>query len=126
MTCVLWSETFRLLQQERSSDAATVLVNHEGCPLKVERLDDEAKLKKIDNVASAFARLKRKNGIRKPLKYFRKTSATLLKSNKDYRGLDVLFLGHAPATVAERHYTQAPQQQLNEALDWLGQQYGIE
>ena len=62
----------------------------------MERIDDEGKLKKIDNVASAFARLKRKNGIRKPLKYFRKTSATLLKSNKDYRGLDVLFLGHAP------------------------------
>jgi integrase len=126
VTYVLWKETFRLLQQERSSDAATVLVNHEGCPLKVERIDDEGKLKKIDNVASAFARLKRKNGIRKPLKYFRKTSATLLKSNKDYRGLDVLFLGHAPATVAERHYTQAPQQLLNEALAWLGQQYGIE
>ena len=81
MTCVLWSETFRLLQQERSPDAATVLVNHEGSPLKAERLDDEAKLKKVDNVASAFATLKRKNGIRKPLKYFRKTSANLLKSN---------------------------------------------
>lgn len=126
VTYVLWKETFRLLQQERSSDAATVLVNHKGGPLKVERLDDEEKLKKIDNVASAFARLKRKNGIRKPLKYFRKTSATLLKSNKDYRGLEVLFLGHAPATVEERHYTQAPQQLLNEALAWLGQQYGIE
>jgi len=126
VTYILWKETFRLLQQERSSDAATVLVNHEGCPLKVERIDNEGKLKKIDNVASSFARLKRKNGIKKPLKYFRKTSATLLKSNKDYRGLDVLFLGHAPATVAERHYTQAPQQLLNDALAWLGQQYGIE
>ena len=126
VTYVLWKETFRLLQQERSTDAATVLVNNEGGPLKVERIDDEGKLKKIDNVASAFARLKRKNGIKKPLKYFRKTSATLLKSNKDYRGLDVLFLGHAPATVAERHYTQTPQQLLNEALAWLGQQYGIE
>ncbi|MGZ0173119.1 MAG: hypothetical protein ACKVHE_26600 [Planctomycetales bacterium] len=92
----------------------------------MERLDDEVTLKKIDNVASAFARLRRKTGIKKSLKYFRKTSATLLKSNKDYRGLDVLFLGHAPATVAERHYTQAPQLLLNEALAWLGQQYGIE
>ena len=92
----------------------------------MERIDDEGELKKIDNVASAFARLKRKTGIKKSPKYLRKTSATLLKSNKDYRGLDVLFLGHAPATVAERHYTQAPQQLLNDALAWLGQQYGIE
>lgn len=126
VTYALWKETFRLLQQERSSDAATVLVNHEGTPLKVETLDDDGKLKKIDNVASAFSRLKRKKGIKKPLKYFRKTSASLLKSNKEYRGLEVLFLGHAPATVADRHYTQAPQQQLNEALGWLGKQYGIE
>ncbi len=126
VTYVLWKETFRLLQQERSSDAATVLVNHEGTPLKVETLADDGKLKKIDNVASAFSRLKRKKGIKKPLKYFRKTSANLIKSNKDYRGLEVLFLGHAPATVADRHYTQAPQQQLNEALAWLGKQYGIE
>jgi len=125
VTYVLWKETFRLLQQERSSDAATVLVNHEGTPLKVEEIDDEGKLKKIDNVASAFSRLKRKKGIKKPLKYFRKTSANLIKSNKDYRGLEVLFLGHAPATVEERHYTQAPQQLLNEALAWLGKQYGI-
>ena len=92
----------------------------------MERIDDEGKLKKIDNVASAFARLRRKTGIKKPLKYIRRTSATLLQSNKDFRGLDVLFLGHAPATVAERHYTQAPQQLLNDALAWLGQQYGIE
>ena len=118
VTYVLWKETFRLLQQERSSDAATVLVNHEGTPLKVETLADDGKLKKIDNVARAFARLKRKKGIKKPLKYFRKTSANLIKSNKDYRGLEVLFLGHAPGTVEDRHYTQAPQQLLNEALAW--------
>jgi len=54
-----------------------------------------------------FSRLKRKKGIKNPLKYFRRISATLLTSNKHYRGLDVLFLGHAPATIEERHYTQA-------------------
>ena len=68
-----------------------------------------------------FSKLKRKKGIKKPLKFFRKTSANLLRSNKDYGGWEVLFLGHAPATVEERHYTQAPQKLLNEALAWLGQ-----
>lgn len=123
VTYKLWNETFRLLKQERRPGAATVLVNHDGGPLKVETLDDSGKLKKIDNVASAFARLKRSTGVKKPLKYFRKTSANLLKSNKEFRGLEALFLGHSPATVEERHYTQAPQQLLNEAIMWLGTQY---
>jgi hypothetical protein len=72
-----------------------------------------------------FSKLKRKKGIKKPLKFFRKTSANLLRSNKDYGGWEVLFLGHAPATVEERNYTQAPQKLLNEALG-SAMQYGIE
>jgi hypothetical protein len=33
----------------------------------------------------------------------------MLKSNKEFAGLEVLFLGHAPDTIADRHYAQAPQ-----------------
>jgi len=126
VTYRLWKETFRLLKQEKSTDDERVLLNRKGAPLKVERLDENGKLQKIDNIASDYNRLRKRTGIKKPLKYFRKTSSTLIKSNKDYRGLEGLFLGHAPATVEERHYTQAPQKLLDEAIIWLGHQYGVE
>ena len=126
VTYRLWKETFRLLKQEKSSDKARVLLNRNGGPLKVERLNENGRLQKVDNIASDYNRLRKKISITKSLKYFRITSSSLIKSNKDYRGLEGLFLGHAPATVEERHYTQAPQQLLDEAITWLGQQYGIE
>lgn len=121
----LWKETFQLLRKHRAEGALTVLTNDDGGPLKVEVLDSTGKLQKIDNVASAFARLRRKVGIPKPLKLFRKTSATLLKSSKQFSGVETLFLGHSPRTVSDRHYSQAPQALLDEALVWLGKQYGI-
>lgn len=122
---VLWKETLRLLRKERADSASRVLVNDEGGPLKVETLDSTGKLQKTDNIASAFARLRRKVGIPKPLKVFRKTSATLLQSSKQFSGIVSLFLGHSPRSIADRHYAQAPQALLDEALVWLGKQYGI-
>ena len=123
----LWKETFRLLRQERASDGDYVLTNRVGGALKVEELDEKTgKLHKKDNVGSAFARLARATKIEKSLKLLRKTSATLLRGNKQFSGIESLFLGHAPRSISERHYTQAPQEILNEAIVWLGKQYGIE
>jgi integrase len=123
---LLWKETFTLLRQERTTKGESVLVNENGGPLKVEELDAAGKLRKIDNVATAFNRLKRRTKIRKPLKVFRKTSSTLVRSNKHYTGLADLFLGLAPSSVADRHYADAPQALLDEAVRWLGEQYGVE
>jgi hypothetical protein len=125
VTYRLWKETFRLLCQERAQGALTVLVNSEGGTLKVENLDAGGKLSKIDNVVSAFSRLKRRVKITKPLKLIRKTSATLLKSDKKFPGVEVVFLGHSPRSVADRHYAQVPQALLDEAIKWLGKQYGV-
>jgi len=121
----LWPETLRLLRQERAAEGPRALTNEHGGPLKVEALGAGGKLEKIDNVASAFARLRRKTKIAKPPKLLRKTSASLLKSNKEFAGIEVLFLGHAPDTIADRHYAQAPQQTLDEAIVWLGEQYRV-
>lgn len=87
----LWPETFRLLLQERTNDGDHVLLNTDGGPLKVEVIDTDGKLKKIDNVASAFSRLRRITKIQKPSKLFRKTSATLLCGNKDFRASKSCF-----------------------------------
>lgn len=122
---VLWPETFRLLCQERATTGPLALTNEQNGPLKSEGFKADGKLEKTDNIASAFARLRRKTKIKKPPKLLRKTSASILKSNKDFAGIEVLFLGHAPETIADRHYAQAPQQTLDEAIAWLGQQYGV-
>ena len=121
----LWPETFRLLQQERSIDPDLVLVNQDGGPLKVEELGPGGRLRKIDNIRSAFNRLARANKIKKQLKLLRKTSATLLRGNRQYSGLENLFLGHSPRTISDQHYSQVPQELFDEAIGWLGKRLGI-
>lgn len=58
-----------------------------------------------------------------PLKALRSVSATLLDSHKDYARCTTLFLGHAPATIKDRHYAAPPQELFDDAVDWLRCQY---
>ncbi|WP_417385402.1 tyrosine-type recombinase/integrase [Gimesia sp.] len=120
----LWPETFELLKQERSDDPDHVLLTREGKLLRTEDIDG-GKYKKTDAVRLAIRRLSKKTEIEFTLKACKKTSASLLRGNRDYQGLQSLFLDHAPQTVAEIHYTTVPQDLLNEAIAWLGQELGI-
>ena len=121
----LWPETLRLLRQERCEGrSGKVLLNEKGNPLWYQEVDG-GKLKKNDNVKSAFDRLKRKTGIDKPLKSLKKTSASLLRDNPKYTSLEDLFLGHAPQRMSDRHYTLAPQTLFDEAIAWLGTEFEI-
>ena len=96
-----------------------------GKPLWHEAVDDEGKLTKTDNVKSAFARLQKKTKINKPLKSLKKTSASLIRDHEKFGSLETLFLGHAPQTMADKHYARAPQALLDEAIGWLRGQYGL-
>ena len=53
-------------------------------------------------------------------------SATLIRGNQKYTSLESLFLGHAPQSMSDRHYAVAPQALLDEAIVWLGGEYGLE
>lgn len=122
----LWPEALRLLRQERAAESEDrVLLNANGSPLWSEEITDDDKYQKADNVKSAFGRLQEKTKITKPLKSFKKTSATLLRDNEKYSGLAGLFLGHAPQGMADRHYVQVPQGLLDQAIEWLGKEYGL-
>jgi integrase len=118
----LWPLTFQLLQKYRSGKER-VLLTESGLPYVRKELV-KGKLVKADNIASNFTHLKRRLNFRKPMKLLRKTSATLLESHPTYGRLTSLFLGHAPATVKERHYAAPSQELLDEAVTWLGQQLG--
>lgn len=122
----LWSDTLRLLQQERSPEAADrVLQNANGSPLWTETLTPDGKYRKTDNVKNSFDRLRTKLAITKSLKSLKKTSASLLRANPHFQGLEGLFLGHAPKSMADRHYTRVPEELLDEAIRWLESKYEI-
>lgn len=122
----LWSETLRLLLQERGPNVTHVLLTRDGKPLKTETLDAKHNLKKTDAVRLAVRRLSEKTEISFTTKMLKKTSASLLRNQRDYSGLESLFLDHAPSSVAHRHYAAIPQDLLNEAILWLGRELGIE
>lgn len=48
-----------------------------------------------------------------------------LRNNRHYQGLESLFLDRAPVSMADKHYTTVPQDLLNEAVLWLGDELGI-
>ena len=58
----------------------------------------------------------------KPLKLLRKTAATKLGQNPTYGRFAQYFLGHAPTTMADKHYVAPSQDQFDEAVAWLGTQ----
>jgi hypothetical protein len=123
----LWKETFRLLKRHRSQDKDRVFLTSESKPLKQESIVAGV-LVKTDNIQSAYRRLqdkmKLKPSQRKPLKLIRKTSANLLDSNKDYARYVSHFLGHAPQSMKDKHYTSGSVAIFDEAVKWLGKQYG--
>ena len=120
----LWPETLRLLRQARSNKrSGRVLLNEKGNLLWYEEAGDNGKLRKVDNVRSAFERLRYKTGINKPPKSLKKTSASLLRDNQKYASLEDLYLGHAPRRMSDKHYTLAPQTLFDEAITWLGTEF---
>ena len=74
---------------------------------------------------AAFDRLRTTTKIDKPLKSLKKSSASLLRNNKDFSGLESLFLGHAPRGMSDKHYSAVPQDLLDQAIAWLGEQFAI-
>lgn len=115
---VLWEETFKLLQQNRSKDETLALTNRNGSPLKVEEIVN-GKVKKNDNVKNAYFRLCKKANVTKPLKLLRKTAASKLAEHSEFGKFAQHFLGHSPQTIADKHYIRPSQEQFDNALIWL-------
>ena len=126
VTYLLWPETFRWLQEYRSTDGDRVLLTANGGPLKVERLRPDGRLHKVDNIERNFGRLCRRVKITgRSFTCLKKTSATLLRGNERFSGIESYFLGHAPRTMSDKHYAGGPDALLAEALKWLADEYEI-
>lgn len=125
----LWPETLEILKAEISDHKQVALTNANGGPLWSQEIKANGKLAKNDNIKTAYYRLvshkKLKHLKGKAFKLFRKTSATMLGKHKDFKNYAPYFLGHAPRSVADRHYIVPSSEEFRKALTWLGQQYGL-
>lgn len=122
----LWPVTLDVLKKHRSGHPELVLLTNRGKPWVEKFLrQGDGKMSKTDKIASNYRRLVEKTGIKKPMKSIRKTSANLLESNKDHARFAGYFLGHAAASIKDRHYTDVSDHLFFAALDWLREQYGF-
>jgi len=121
VTYKLWPATYRLLRQYRSKHPQYVLVNRNGLPL-VRRVELNGKVQRIDNIRTAYRRWIRNVDVQQPIKALRATGASTLREHDGYGGFAPLYLGHAPTTVADRHYVRPPQDLFDEAITWLAGQ----
>ncbi|MBI1347228.1 hypothetical protein GC163_13185 [bacterium] len=93
----LWKPVIELLKAHGKLDGTErVFTNREGLPL--------LRGARRDTVAEAFKSVKAKTGIKKSLKVFRKTGATILGSNKDYRTWRNIYLANTPKEVTDKSY----------------------
>jgi integrase len=129
----LWDETRELLDKEIATNKKKypkqstkyLLVNENGCPLWNEYVGDDGKTHKSDNITCAFKRLVAK--LREadpkfpPVSYyqFRKTSASLIRNEHQFRTYNGLWLGHAPETMGDQSYNAMDDTILDACLAWL-------
>lgn len=114
---MLWPETVALLREQIEPGGDYALLNRDGRQLARSAIEG-GQLAKWDSVNSAWRRVLKKLELAYPFKLLRKTAASLL-GDSEYADIVELFLGHAPSTVARRHYAQPPEQRLAAALGWL-------
>jgi integrase len=120
VTYKLWPETLELIREHASDTGERVLLNVNGDPLVSVR-EANGKVNRTDAIAKTMQRLRKNMKRSSPIafKRFRKTAASKLGSNDRFSRWAGYFLGHAPATTADKHYVRPDQQRFNEAIDWL-------
>lgn len=131
----LWPETLALLNTYPRTHSEFVLASKAGTPLWRTELRDGKNIR-VDLVSVQWRRGRGEKRASKPpitLKALRSVSATLLENHavqlpsgekvNPYASCVALFLGHAPATIKDRHYAAPPQELFDDALRWLRGQF---
>ena len=123
----LWKPTHKLLKQFATNKSAVrVLTTEEGKPLMQDSLSGELR-KKTDNIRSAFVRAMNAAEIpadeRKGFSAIRATSSSMLDNHAEFSRFAQHWLGHAPKSVADKHYVAPSQTRFDAAVAWLGEQY---
>ncbi|AMV16533.1 hypothetical protein [Planctomyces sp. SH-PL14] len=122
VTYKLWGITLRLLKKLRSNDPNHLLLSSNGKTLRGEELRN-GKLVRRNPIRVAFVRLRKSLGQSGDFKSLKKTSASLLRDNAEFNGVEAVFLDHAPKSMSDRHYAGVPTTLLARALGWLEGRY---
>ena len=112
-----------LLKRFRATDGEWALLNTNGKPLWrwVEKEGEDATNSRTS--LSPTSNCKRRQGYRRKTasrsKTLRKTAASMLQDHAEYGRYAQYFLGHAPHSVADKHYVRPSDEQFDKAVLWL-------
>jgi len=121
VTYKLWPETFALLKKYRATGSELALLNKAGKPLVYMKRTASGRVAKSDSIAKSARKMHPKVYVKR----LRKTSSALLEKHEHYGRYVDYFLGHAPRSLADKHYRPMSDEVFFQALDWLRQQYNI-
>ena len=116
----LWPETVKALAACESDHSELWFISEEGLPLKSSHLVGDRESKWCVMTTQWGKWRSGQKVPQKPHKGLRKTAATLIEGK--YPGWETTYLGHAPATVAGRHYVVKDgsiNPEFDKALHWL-------
>jgi len=121
VTYQLWPQTLGLLKKHRAQQGELALTSREGKPLVAYWLEGD-KLRRYDNISSAWKRLAAKMKVKKirlGMKHLRKTSATALGKHPQFKYYAMYFLADSPHGMDQKHYVKPSEAEFFEALAWL-------
>jgi integrase len=124
----LWHETWQLIKTHGNQQGERVFLNKDGKPLKSDYIKTNGRRAQNDAIKNAFFRLTKRKDMMNALqgvslKQLRASAASLLGSHPEFQRYAQHFLGHSPRSVADKHYVTPSQQQFDNAIKWLGEQY---
>lgn len=107
----LWQCTIDALNALPDNGSKLVFLTEDGTRLicsAIVEVNGIVKHRKYDTITRAWNRMLHstvaKNKVTKPFKFFRKTSATILKRDNRYAWLRDVFLGETAKQVSDKHY----------------------
>lgn len=120
----LWPQTRQQLEHFGHREGDRVLLTASNRPWLRDELLADGKRSKVDAIKSNYVHLQRKTGISHPMKLLRKTAATMIESHELFGRYTGHFLGHAPGSLAEKHYAAPSKELFDKIVHWLGGQFG--
>jgi integrase len=129
VTYRLWDETYNLLCEHEAEHESLLLTTSTNTSLWSRSLDPKTlKLKAKSTIGKNYRALRKKLSKENwgTLDDLRKTAASKLRSHTgQFAKFTQYFAGHAPEGTTDSFYVKPEQQEFDEAVIWLGHQFGF-
>ncbi|QDT95295.1 hypothetical protein [Gimesia aquarii] len=126
VTYRLWDETYSLLVEHESSHNELLLTTTVNTPLwKDELRNGKRSAKRMIGKQYRDQRKKLNKKNWGTLDDLRKTSISKFDEHGEYARYSQYFAGHSPEGTTDRFYKKPSQKQFDNAVMWLGKQFGL-